>query len=124
MRISDWSSDVCSSDLIGNALYRLFLDSDLQYSCAYWPREEMTLEEAQAAKKAHIAAKLALAPGQRVLDIGCGWGGMAITLAKLADVTVHGITLSQEQLALAPARAAEAGGERTRAGEGRGWGGR
>src|SRR3546814_1908597 len=69
----------------------------------------MTLEEAQAAKKAHIAAKLALAPGQRVLDIGCGWGGMAITLAKLADVTVHGITLSEEQFALAQARAAQAG---------------
>ncbi|MBB5707089.1 SAM-dependent methyltransferase [Sphingopyxis panaciterrulae] len=94
---------------IGNDLYRLFLDSDLQYSCAYWPREDMTLEEAQAAKKAHIAAKLALAPGQRVLDIGCGWGGMAITLAKLADVTVHGITLSEEQFALAQARAAQAG---------------
>src|SRR3546814_11035242 len=69
----------------------------------------MTRGEAQAEKKAHIAAKLALAPGQRVLDIGCGWGGMAITLAKLADVTVHGITLSQEQFALAQARAAEAG---------------
>src|SRR3546814_5911997 len=72
MRISDWSSDVCSSDLIGNDLYRLFLDADMQYSCAYWPRPDMTLEEAQVAKKAHIAAKLALAPGQRVLDIGCG----------------------------------------------------
>src|SRR3546814_18061796 len=69
----------------------------------------MTLEEAQAAKKAHIAAKLALAPGQRVLDIGCGWGGMAITLAKPADVNVHGIPLSQDQFALAKARAAEAG---------------
>ncbi len=94
---------------IGNDLYRLFLDSDLQYSCAYWPREDMTLEEAQAAKKAHIAAKLALAPGQRVLDIGCGWGGMAIALARLADVSVHGITLSEEQFALAQARAAQAG---------------
>ncbi|SKB28692.1 SAM-dependent methyltransferase [Sphingopyxis flava] len=94
---------------IGNDLYRLFLDSDMQYSCAYWPRVDMTLEEAQAAKKAHIAAKLALAPGQRILDIGCGWGGMAITLAKLADVEVLGITLSQEQLALARERAAAAG---------------
>ncbi len=94
---------------IGNDLYRLFLDSDMQYSCAYWPRTDMTLEEAQAAKKAHIAAKLALAPGQRVLDIGCGWGGMAITLAKLADVRVHGITLSEEQLALAQQRAAAEG---------------
>ncbi len=94
---------------IGNDLYRLFLDADMQYSCAYWPRADMTLEEAQAAKKAHIAAKLALARGQRVLDIGCGWGGMAITLAKLADVEVLGITLSQEQLALASERAAAAG---------------
>src|SRR3546814_14463385 len=92
MRISDWSSDVCSSDLIGNDLYRLFLDADMQYSCAYWPRPDMTLEEAQVAKKAHIAAKLALAPGQRVLDIGCGWGGMAITLAQLEAVEVLGIT--------------------------------
>ncbi|NIJ35632.1 cyclopropane-fatty-acyl-phospholipid synthase [Sphingopyxis panaciterrae] len=94
---------------IGNDLYRLFLDTDMQYSCAYWPRPDMTLEEAQEAKKAHIAAKLALAPGQRVLDIGCGWGGMAITLAKLEQVEVLGITLSEEQLALARQRAEAAG---------------
>ncbi|MBJ7500609.1 MAG: class I SAM-dependent methyltransferase [Sphingopyxis sp.] len=94
---------------IGNDLYRLFLDEDMQYSCAYWARPDMTLEEAQAAKKAHIAAKLALAPGQRVLDIGCGWGGMAITLAKLEKVEVLGITLSEEQLALARRRAEAAG---------------
>ncbi|WP_210727538.1 cyclopropane-fatty-acyl-phospholipid synthase family protein [Sphingopyxis sp. PAMC25046] len=94
---------------IGNDLYRLFLDEDMQYSCAYWPRPGMTLEEAQVAKKAHIAAKLALAPGQRILDIGCGWGGMAITLAKLEKVDVLGITLSEEQLALARQRAQAAG---------------
>ena len=95
---------------IGNALYQLFLDTDhMQYSCAYWPRDDMTLEQAQEAKLAHIAAKLALAPGQRVLDIGCGWGGMAIYLARHADVTVHGITLSEEQLALARERAQAAG---------------
>ncbi len=94
---------------IGNDLYRLFLDQDMQYSCAYWPRPDMTLEEAQVAKKAHIAAKLALAPGQRILDIGCGWGGMAITLAKLEKVEVLGITLSDEQLALARQRADAAG---------------
>lgn len=90
---------------IGNALYRLFLDEDMQYSCAYWPRDGMTLDEAQRAKKLHIASKLALKDGQRVLDIGCGWGGMAISLAKLAHVHVHGITLSQEQLTLARQRA-------------------
>ena len=94
---------------IGNDLYRLFLDDDMQYSCAYWPREDMSLDEAQTAKKAHIAAKLALKPGQRILDIGCGWGGMAITLAKLEQVEVLGITLSEEQLALARQRAEEAG---------------
>lgn len=94
---------------IGNDLYRLFLDEDMQYSCAYWARPDMTLEEAQAAKKAHIAAKLALKPGQRILDIGCGWGGMAITLAKLEAVTVLGITLSEEQLSLARQRAEAAG---------------
>ncbi|WP_260927235.1 SAM-dependent methyltransferase [Novosphingobium sp. 9] len=95
---------------IGNALYQLFLDKDhMQYSCAYWPSLDITLEQAQEAKLAHIAAKLDLAPGQRILDIGCGWGGMAIYLAKHADVRVHGITLSEEQLALARVRAQEAG---------------
>ena len=95
---------------IGNALYKLFLDVEhMQYSCAYWPEAGMSLEQAQTAKLAHIAAKLALAPGQRVLDIGCGWGGMAIYLAKHADVKVHGITLSEEQIELAKIRAAEAG---------------
>lgn len=95
---------------IGNDLYRLMLDSEhWQYSCAYWPREDMTLEQAQEAKLAHIAAKLALRTGQRVLDIGCGWGGMAIYLARHAGVEVLGITLSEEQLALARERAAAAG---------------
>jgi len=95
---------------IGNDLYRLMLDPDhMQYSCAYWPEDGMTLEQAQEAKLAHIAAKLALQPGQRVLDIGCGWGGMAIFLASRAGVQVHGITLSEEQLALARERAAAAG---------------
>lgn len=94
---------------IGNDLYRLFLDRDMQYSCAYWPRPDMTLDEAQEAKKAHIAAKLALEPGQRILDIGCGWGGMAITLAQLEQVEVLGITLSVEQLELAQRRAEQAG---------------
>lgn len=95
---------------IGNDLYRLFLDADhMQYSCAYWPRDDMTLEEAQEAKLAHIAAKLALMPGQRVLDIGCGWGGMAIYLARNTGVSVLGVTLSEEQLSLARERAEAAG---------------
>ncbi|MBV9510649.1 MAG: class I SAM-dependent methyltransferase [Caulobacteraceae bacterium] len=90
-------------------LYSRFLDADMQYSCAYFAWPEMSLEEAQIAKKAHIAAKLALKPGMRVLDIGCGWGGLALTLAKDYGVQVCGVTLSTEQLAVAERRAAEAG---------------
>jgi cyclopropane-fatty-acyl-phospholipid synthase len=90
-------------------LYRRFLDPDLQYTCAYFPRPDMTLEEAQAAKKAHIAAKLRLAPGMRVLEIGCGWGGLALELAGRYGVEVLGISLSQEQLAIARQRAEAAG---------------
>ena len=90
-------------------LYRRFLDADLQYSCAYFARPGMTLEQAQAAKKDHIARKLDLAPGQRVLDIGCGWGGLALSLAQDWGVEVAGITLSCEQLATARARATAAG---------------
>ncbi len=95
-------------DLSG-ALYDLFLDADRQYSCAYFAEPGMNLEEAQAAKKHHIAAKLLLRPGQKVLDIGCGWGGTALTIAQLADVQVTGITLSTEQLAIAQQRAELAG---------------
>ncbi len=91
-------------DLSGE-LYRLFLDSDLQYSCAYFRTSDDTLEQAQVAKKQHIAAKLLLAPNLRVLDIGCGWGGLALSLARAENVRVHGITLSQEQLAVARGRA-------------------
>ena len=82
---------------LSNDFYKLFLDEDLQYSCAYWPTLDMTLEEAQLAKKAHIAAKLNLKPGMKVLDIGCGWGGMAIYIAKNFDCQVVGVTLSDEQ---------------------------
>jgi cyclopropane-fatty-acyl-phospholipid synthase len=94
---------------ISNDLYRRFLDADMQYSCAYFPRPGMTLEEAQAAKKAHIAAKLDLKPGMRVLDIGSGWGGMALTLARDYGAQVTGVTLSTEQLALSRERAQAAG---------------
>ena len=96
-------------DLNGR-LYSLFLDRDRQYSCAYFPRGDETLEEAQLAKKRHIAAKLKLdRPGLTVLDIGCGWGGMAMTLAQEFGATVLGITLSTEQLTEARARAEAAG---------------
>jgi cyclopropane-fatty-acyl-phospholipid synthase len=81
----------------------------MQYSCAYFSDPKMTLEQAQAAKKAHIAAKLAISPGMTALDIGSGWGGMAITLAKDHGADVTGVTLSTEQLALATERARKAG---------------
>lgn len=94
---------------LGNALYELFLDEDWQYSCAYFTDPKNSLDQAQRDKKAHIASKLHLKPGQRVLDIGCGWGGMAIYLHQVADVDVLGVTLSEEQLALARKRAEQAG---------------
>lgn len=95
-------------DLSG-ALYDLFLDQDKQYSCAYFRNPDDSLETAQAAKKDHIARKLRLEPGMRVLDIGCGWGGLALTLAKDYGVNVTGVTLSEEQHSVATARVAEAG---------------
>ena len=97
-------------DLSG-ALYDLFLDPDRQYSCAYFTDPEMSLEAAQVAKKRHIISKLRVQPGERVLDIGCGWGGMALTLARDYGAQVVGITLSEEQHALATKRAAEAAPE-------------
>jgi cyclopropane-fatty-acyl-phospholipid synthase len=89
--------------------YRRFLDPDLQYSCAYFPHPGASLDEAQAAKKRHLAAKLLLRPGLKVLDIGCGWGGLALSLARATGVEVEGVTLSSEQLATARARAERAG---------------
>jgi len=94
---------------LSDTLYSLFLDNDRQYSCAYFAAPNETLEEAQANKKRHLAAKLLLEPGQRVLDVGSGWGGLAIYLAQQCDVEVTGITLSLEQLRVAQRRAAEAG---------------
>jgi cyclopropane-fatty-acyl-phospholipid synthase len=90
-------------------LYRRFLDPDLQYSCAYFAEPGMSLDAAQVAKKQHLAAKLLLQRGQTVLDIGCGWGGLALSLAKAADVQVDGITLSTEQVATARWRAETTG---------------
>jgi cyclopropane-fatty-acyl-phospholipid synthase len=95
-------------DLSGK-LYDFFLDADHQYSCAYFADGATTLEAAQAAKKRHIAAKLLLKPGQRVLDIGCGWGGLALELARDHGVEVTGITLSEKQLDVARQRADRAG---------------
>ena len=94
---------------LSEELYRRFLDEDMQYSCAYFARPDMSLEQAQAAKKAHIAAKLRLEPGMSVLDIGCGWGGLGLTLAADYGARVHGVTLSTEQLAVAERRARERG---------------
>ena len=94
---------------LSDELYELFLDDDKQYSCAYFTDPKNSLEQAQLDKKAHIAAKLALEPGQRVLDIGCGWGGMALFLHKVAGVDVLGVTLSERQLEIARKRAAAAG---------------
>ncbi|WP_113912295.1 SAM-dependent methyltransferase [Roseovarius dicentrarchi] len=91
-------------DLSGK-LYDLFLDADRQYSCAYFPHDDMTLDDAQEAKKAHIARKLLLEPGMRVLDIGCGWGGMGLTLARDFGAEVLGVTLSTEQHKIANERA-------------------
>src|SRR5216684_1887098 len=95
-------------DLDGQ-LYALFLDADRQYSCAYFETPDQSLDDAQLAKKRHLAAKLLITPGQRVLDIGSGWGGLALYLAELSGARVTGITLSQEQLARACVRAAEKG---------------
>jgi len=94
---------------ISNDLYRLFLDEELNYSCAYFETPDQSLEDAQRAKLRHIASKLRIEPGMRVLDIGCGWGAMAFYLAETLDAEVLGVTLSAEQLKEARARAAARG---------------
>lgn len=90
---------------LGNDFYSMWLGQDLQYSCGYFPEGTETLDEAQTAKKRHIAAKLKLEPGLTVLDIGSGWGGMALYLAAVTGVRVVGVTLAEEQLKIAQARA-------------------
>ena len=79
----------------------MFLDSDRQYSCAYFEHPDQNLDDAQLAKKRHIAAKLLIEPGQRTLDIGSGWGGLGLYLCEIANTKVTGITLSEEQLRIA-----------------------
>ena len=92
---------------LNEQLYALFLDADRQYSCAYFESADQSLDDAQLAKKRHIAAKLLIQPGQSVLDIGCGWGGLANYLAEVCGARPTGITLSKEQLAFARRRAGE-----------------
>ena len=91
------------------SFFRLFLDHDMHYSCAYFPHEDYTLEQGQRAKSMHIANKLLLKPGQKILDIGCGWGSLSCYLAQVEDVEVVGITLSKKQLAVARHRAKDLG---------------
>ena len=95
-------------DLSGE-MYRLFLDADMQYSCAYYARPDMALEEAQEAKKRHIVAKLNVGRGNSVLDIGSGWGGLGLYIARQFDAEVLGVTLSTEQIAVSTQRAQDAG---------------
>jgi len=94
---------------LSDTFYDLFLDTDRQYSCAYFTDDRESLEKAQENKKRHILGKLSLKPGQRVLDIGSGWGGLGLYLAREAGVEVTGLTLSEEQLQAAEKRAAEEG---------------
>jgi len=94
---------------LGNDLYKLFLDEGLQYSCAYFLHDNETLEEAQRNKLRLIAAKLDLRPGLRILDVGSGWGELALYLASMEDIDVTGVTLSEEQHALSNARAQQLG---------------
>ncbi len=94
---------------INGEIYDLFLDKDRQYSCAFYETEDSTLEEAQLAKKRHLAAKLGIKPGMKVLDIGSGWGGMGLYLALYCGADVTGVTLSHEQHELSNKRAAEMG---------------
>ena len=108
-RVGQAQQNVAHHYDLGNEFYKLFLDKNMLYSCAYFHNENQSLEQAQRNKLRLIASKLNLQPGQRVLDIGCGWGDMAIYLASMEDVKVVGVTLSTEQQKLATERAAEMG---------------
>ncbi len=108
-RVGEAQKNVAHHYDLGNDFYRLFLDRNMLYSCAYFRADDETLEEAQRNKLRLLAAKLDLKPGQRVLDIGSGWGDLALYLARIADVDVTGVTLSKEQHELSNRRAAEMG---------------
>jgi cyclopropane-fatty-acyl-phospholipid synthase len=109
LSLADSARNVAHHYNLDERLYRLFLDRDLQYSCAYFEQPGQSLERAQLAKKRHLAAKLLLEPGQRVLDIGSGWGGLGLYLADAAGADVTGITLSEPQRAVSRARAEQRG---------------
>jgi len=94
---------------LSDKLYELFLDKDMHYSCAYYTDEHNSLEQAQQDKLRHIAAKLCIKPGMKILDIGSGWGGLAMYLARECGADVTGVTLSSEQHAKATQRVKEAG---------------
>ncbi|MER7972845.1 cyclopropane-fatty-acyl-phospholipid synthase family protein [Streptomyces sp. NPDC005840] len=94
---------------VGNDFYETVLGPSMVYSCAYWPRPDATLEEAQRDKLELVCRKLALTPGQRLLDVGCGWGSMAVHAAREHGVAVVGVTLSREQAAYARKRVADEG---------------
>ena len=94
---------------LSNDFYRLWLDRAMVYSCAYFERADVSLDDAQQAKLEHLCRKLSLRPGERLLDIGCGWGALVIHAAQRYGVYAHGVTLSQRQLSVARQRIAEAG---------------
>lgn len=108
-RIGQARNNVAHHYDLSGALYDLFLDNDRQYSCAYFEKTGQNLEQAQLAKKRHLAAKLVVEPGMRVLDIGSGWGGLGLYLAQVAGAQVTGVTLSQEQHKVSSRRADELG---------------
>jgi len=108
-RIGQARNNVAHHYDLSGALYDLFLDNDRQYSCAYFEKTGQSLEQAQLAKKRHLAAKLVIEPGMKVLDIGSGWGGLGLYLAQVSDAQVTGVTLSEEQHKVSSRRARELG---------------
>ncbi len=110
-RLRDWTGqdpekrNIAHHYDLDGKLYELFLDEDWQYTCAYYEHESQSLEDAQLAKKRHVTAKLMAEPGQRVLEMGCGWGGLGLYIAEMTGAHVTGVTLSEEQVAIAKQRA-------------------